>query len=100
MLHLQVLLHHSVESVRDEIHHYVEVDFIRLLSISVEELAHLHTVGVMKGLEDLKLAILVALVLKDLLNSDCLSCLRDRSLEDDTERAVTNDLLSVVGEAL
>jgi len=53
-----------------------------------------------KGLEDFKLTVLVALVLKDLLNGDSLTSFRDGCLENDTKRPVSNDFLSVVCKTL
>ncbi len=100
LLHLQVLLHDAVGRVRNEIHHNVQVDLVLLVTIRVEGLAHLHTVGVVQHLQNLQLSVLVALILEHLLDGDCLACLRDRGLKDDAERAISNDFLSVVSEAL
>lgn len=48
LLHLQVLLHHSVDSIRYEIHDDIEIDFIRLVPVCVERLPHFDTVRVVK----------------------------------------------------
>ena len=51
-----------------------------------------------KHLQDLQLTVLVALVLKDFLDGDCLTSLRNCRLKHDTERAITDYLLRIVGE--
>jgi hypothetical protein len=49
-------------------------------------------------LEDLQLTVLVAFILENLLNGDCLTCFSDCGFEDNSERAITDDLLCVIGE--
>ena len=100
MLHLEVLLHHTVGRIRNEVHDNVQVDFVWLVTISVEGLAHLDAIGVMQHLEDLQLSVLVALVLEDLFDGDCLASLSDRRFEDNTEGAISDNFLGVVREAL
>ena len=51
-------------------------------------------------LQNLQLAILVALVLEDLLDRHCFARLRNRRFEDHSKGAVADYLLSVVREAL
>ena len=100
LLHLQVLLHHSVGRVWDEVHDNVEVDLFGLVTVSVERLAHLDAVGVVEHLEDLKLSVLVALVLEDLLDGHRFARLRNRRFEHHAERTISDDFLRVVCEAL
>ena len=100
LLHLQILFHYAVRSVRDEVHDNIEVHFFWLISIRVKRLAHLNAVGVMEHFQDLKLSVLVSFVLEDLFDSNCLTGLSNSCLEDDSERAISNDFFSVVGEAL
>jgi len=54
----------------------------------------------MKHFQDLKLSVFVSFVLEDLLDGDCLAGLSNSCLEDYSERAIANNLFSVVGEAL
>jgi hypothetical protein len=54
----------------------------------------------MQDLQDLKFTVLVSLILEDLLNSDALTGLGYGGLEHDTERAISNNLLSVVCDTL
>ena len=54
----------------------------------------------MEHLQDLELSVLVALVLKHLLDGNSLASFRDRGLEDDSKGPIANNLLSVVSEAL
>jgi len=100
LLHLQVLLHHSVGSVGNVVHHYVQVYLFRLVAIRVETLAHFHAVGVVQHLQDGQFSVLVPLVLEDLFDGDCLSGFSDGGLEHHTERTVADDFLSVVSHAL
>lgn len=44
LLHLQVVLHDAVGRILDIVHNYVEVYFIRLITVSVKGLAHFDTV--------------------------------------------------------
>lgn len=52
LLHFVELLHYSISGVGDVIHHDVEVNFVWFISICVEALPHLDTVGVMEHLKD------------------------------------------------
>ena len=49
MLHFKEILHYSVERVRDVVHDNIQVDLIRLVSVSIEGLPHLNAIGMMKG---------------------------------------------------
>jgi len=70
LLDFQVTLHHFVQSVRNEIHDYIEVGLIRLLSVGVEVLSHLNAVRMMKHFQNLQLSVLIAFVLEDLLDGN------------------------------
>lgn len=61
---------------------------------------HLHTEGMMQHLEDLQLSVLVAFVLKHLLDGHDLASLCYLSLEHNSERAISNDLLGIIGQTL
>jgi hypothetical protein len=54
----------------------------------------------MKGLEDFELTIFVALILKDLLDSNCLTSFCNCCLEDYSERPIAYDFLSIISETL
>lgn len=47
LFHLQVLLHDPVDRIRYEVHDYIQVDLVGLVTISVERLSHLDAVRVM-----------------------------------------------------
>ena len=85
LFHFHVLLHYSVKCIWDEVHHNVKVHLVRLLSVSIEELTHFYTVRVMKSLQNFEFTVLVALILKHLLDSHGLSGFSDCGLEYDTE---------------
>jgi len=51
-------------------------------------------------LQNLQFSVLVPLVLEHFLDGYCLASLRDHCLEDNSKGAISNDLFSVVGEAL
>lgn len=51
-------------------------------------------------LQDLQLSVLVALILEHLFDSDSLASFCDCGLENDAKGPISNDLLSVISEAL
>ena len=85
LLHLEVLLHGTIGCVRNVVHHNVQVDLVRLVSISVERLPHFDTVRVVQHFQDLKLSVFVPFVLEYFLDGHCLSRLRYRCFEDNSE---------------
>ena len=100
LLHLVVLLHHSVGSVRNVVHHNIQVHLIWLLSVRIERLSHLDAIRMMQHFQNGQLSILVPLVLEHLLDGYCLSGLSDSRLENDTKRPISDNLLCVVGHTL
>lgn len=98
LLHLQIILHHSVSSVLNIIHHHVQVYLIWLLTIRVEGLAHLHTVRMVKHLQNLQFTVLVPFVLEHFLDSDCFACFCDRGLKHNTKRTISNNFFSVISK--
>ena len=54
----------------------------------------------MEHFQDLKLSVFVPFILEDFLDGHCLASLRYRRFEDNSEWAISNDLFSVIGEAL
>lgn len=85
LLHFEVLFHYSVGSVGNEVHYYVEIDLLRLVSISIEALSHFDAVWMMEHLENCKLTIFIPLVLENLLDGNSLACFSNSSLEDYTK---------------
>ena len=85
LLHLEVLLHHAVRRVWYIVHDNVQIDFLRLVPISVERLPHFDTVRMVQHFQDLELSVFVPFVLEYLLDGHCLSCFRNSSFEDDSE---------------
>ena len=100
LLHLEVLLHDSVDSVGNIVHDHIQIHLVGLVAISVERLPHFHVVRVVEHLQDRELSVLVPLVLEHFLDGDGLASLCNRGLEHHSEGAVANDFLRVVGEAL
>ena len=100
LLHFVELLHHSIGSVRDIVHHHIEVNFIRLISICVEALSHFNAVGVMQHLQNGKLSVLVSFVLENFLDGYCFTSFGNSCLENYSKGPITNDFLGVVGHAL
>ena len=99
-LALQVLFHHAVSSVGDIVHNNVEVNLLRLVAVGEEGLAHFDAVGMVQHLENCELTVLVALVLEHFLDGDGFAGLSDGGLEDDSEGAVADNLLGVIGHTL
>ena len=100
LLHLQVLLHSAVGCVWNVVHHNVQVHLLWLIPVRVEWLPHFNTVWMVEHLQNLQFSVLVPLVLEHLLDGDCFASLRDRGLEDNSKRAISNDLFGIIGEAL
>jgi len=100
LFHFQVLLHHSIKGIRNEIHNHIQIYLIGFLAVGIKELAHFNTIRVVQGLQYFKLSVLIALMLEHFLNRDCLSRLGNSRLEDDTERTVTYNFLCIVSETL
>lgn len=100
LLHFEIVLHHAVRCVLNVVHHNVEINFIRLLTVGIERLAHFDTIRVMQHFQDLQFAVLVSLVLEHLLDRHSFSSFRNRCLEYHAERSVTDDFLGIVSERL
>ena len=100
LFHLVKLFHDSISSVWDIVHDHVEIHFIGLVSVGIEALSHLNTVGVVKHLQDGQLSVLVSFVLEHFLDSNCFSGLGDGGLENHSKRAISYDFFSVICKAL
>ena len=100
LLHLMKLFHYSISSVWNIVHDHVEVNLIRLVSVGIEALSHLNTVGVMEHLQDCQFSIFVSFVLEYFFDGYCFTGLGDGGLENHSKRAISNDFFGVVGKAL
>ena len=100
LFHFEVLLHYSVGRVRDVVHDHIQVNLVWLVSIRVEALSHLHTVGMVQHLQNRQLSIFISLVLENFFNCNCLTGFRNRGLEHHSERPITNNFFGVIGHAL
>mmetsp|Transcript_6086 Transcript_6086/g.17155 ORF Transcript_6086/g.17155 Transcript_6086/m.17155 type:complete len:342 (+) Transcript_6086:192-1217(+) len=98
LLHLDVMLHDTVNRVAAVLHHHVEVGLARLIPGCVEGMLQLHHIGVTQLLHDLQLAVLVPLVLEHLLDGHGLPGLDHLSLVHDPEGPAAQHALRVVGE--
>lgn len=98
LLHLDIVSHHSVNSLRNVIHDYIEIDFVLLVSSGVKGMLHLDDVGVEQLFHDLQFSVLIPLVLIHLFDGHSLSSLGDSCLVDNTERTVTDYSLSVISQ--
>ena len=99
LLHFEVLLHHFVDSVRDEVHDHIQVDFFRLVSISVKVLSHFNAVLMVQQLQYLEFSILVSLVLEHFLYRNCLPSFSDCRFKHHSEWSISNDFLGIVSQA-
>jgi len=97
LLHLIVALHHLVDSLRDVIHHHVQINFIGLFSVSIEVLSDLYAVGVVEHLHDGEFPVLVALVLEDFLYGHCFRGLSHHCLVHYPKGPIPHYFLSIVG---
>lgn len=98
LLHFEVLLHNPVRGVGDVVHDHIQVHFIGLVTVGIEGLAHLYTIRMMEHFKNLQLSVLVSFILEDLLDGHSLTGFGDGGLENDTEGAISNNLLGIVCE--
>jgi hypothetical protein len=96
LFHFHILFHDSVQCIRNEVHDHIKVNFIRFLSVSIEELAHLDAVCMMKSFKNFKFTVFIALILEDLFNSNSLASFCNGGLEHDTKRSIANNFLSII----
>ena len=94
------LFHHSISRVWDIVHHNIQVNFVWLITVCVETLSHLYTVGVMEHFKNCQLSIFVPFVLEHFLNSHSFPGLGDGCFEYHTEGTIPYNFFSVVGQAL
>jgi len=97
---LDKVLHNSVDGLCDVFHHDIQVNFIRVVSIRVKRIQHSYAIWVCQVLHDRQLSVFVPLILEYLLYSYKLPGFCDSCFENNTERAISNDLLNVVSESL
>ena len=97
LLHLQVLLHDSVDCIRNIVHDHIQIHLVWLVTICIERLPHFYVVRVVKHLQNGEFSVFVPLVLEHLLDGYCLTRLCDRGLEHHSKRAVPDNFLRVVG---
>ena len=100
MLHFMELFHHAVGCIRNIVHHHIQIDLFRLLTICVERLPHLHAIGVMKHFQNGEFSILIPFVLKNFLNSNSLAGLCNSCFEHNSKGSVSDDFLGIVSQAL
>lgn len=100
LLHFQVLFHHTVCSVWDVVHNHIQIYLFWFVSICIETLPHLDTVGMVEHFQNGEFSVFVPLVLKNLFDSNSLTSFSNSCLEHNSKRSVTNDLLSIVSIAL
>jgi hypothetical protein len=110
LLELGVVSRGSVDGLGDVLEDKVEEDFILLVAIRVEESLEIDYVGVLDNPHDLKLAVLEALILQDLLDGNFIALFagtfgRFRAgwcyefcLENNTETSVPDDFAVGVGD--
>lgn len=74
--------------------------FAYLIPISVEVMPHFYAERMMEHFQYLELPVFVSFVLEHLLDGYCLTSLCDHCFEHNSERAIANNLFSVVSQAL
>lgn len=98
LLHLVVVLEDPEHGLWHVVHHDVQVDFIWLITLSIERMLERDHVGVIELLHNLQLSVLVSLVLVHLLDGDSLTVFIHGGLEDDSEGAIADNTVSIIGE--
>ena len=96
LLHLKILLHNFVHSFRDIVHHNIQINLIRLVTISIKWLPHFNAIRVVQHFQNLKLSIFVSLVLKHLLDCHGFSCLCNSCLKYNPKWPISHNFLSIV----
>ncbi|KAI3487957.1 hypothetical protein L1887_48040 [Cichorium endivia] len=107
---LGVVARGTVDGLWDVLEDEVEEDLVLLVAVGVEEGLEVDDVGVLDDAHDLELAVLEALVLKNLFDGDLIAVFagafggvgargrHEFCLEDDTEASVADDLAVGVGD--
>ena len=85
LLHLEVLLHHSICCIRNVVHNDVEVNLIRLFTISIETLPHFNAIWVMEHFQNGQLSILIPFVLEYFLYCYSLTSFSNSCLKHNTK---------------
>ena len=80
------------------VHDNVQINLIWLVTLSIESMLERDDIGVIKFLHYLQFSILVPLILVHLLDGYLFAILVHSRLEHNTERPVTHNTVSVVGE--
>ncbi len=74
------MLEHPVNRLRNVVHHYIEVNFVRLVTLGVESVAQVDYVRVVEFLHYLEFTVLVPFVLVYLFDGDYFACFGDGGL--------------------
>ena len=90
LLHAVVVLHYSVDGLRNEVHHHVKIELlfltnkfrVYLIAFREERMSHFDDRGMVQLLHYLELSVLIALILEHFLNCDDFSCLCVRCLQN------------------
>ena len=100
LLHFVVVFEDAEDRLWNIVHYHVEVNLIRLITLSIKCMFQRYHIWMDKLFHDLELSIFIALVLIHLFNSNLLIIFIDRCLKNYTEAAIANNSIGVVGEAL
>ena len=100
LLHFVVVFEDAEDRLWNIVHYHVEVNLIRLITLSIKCMFQRYHIWMDKLFHDLELTIFIALVLIHLFNSNLLIIFIDRCLKNYTEAAIANNSIGVVGEAL
>ena len=100
LLHFVVVFEDAEDRLWNIVHYHVEVNLIRLITLSIKCMFQRYHIWMDKLFHDLELTIFIALVLIHLFNSNLLIIFIDRCLKNYTEAAIANNSIGVVGKAL
>ena len=100
LLHFVVVFEDAEDRLWNIVHYHVEVNLIRLITLSIKCMFQRYHIWMDKLFHDLELTIFIALVLIHLFNSNLLIIFINCCLKNYTEAAIANNSIGVVGEAL
>ena len=92
------MLQNPVNCFWDVVHNNVQIDFVWLVSLCVEGVLESDDVRMVQFLHDLQFSVLVPLILVYFLDGDNFSRFCNTGLINDTEGAISDNSVRIVGE--
>ena len=100
LFHFEILFHHSISSIGNIIHYYIQIDFIRLISVCIEALSHFNTIWMMQHFQYCKFSIFISFVLEYFFYCYRFSSLSYCCFKYHSEWSISNYFLRIISHTL